>query len=133
MLALVDTKVVLCARNIKVAQIATMSCVGSVEPHPCATNGVIGPDYCALSCLNAECCFVDEYGNNSIAAGNITRCANDSNSGCRDIEYCSDYVLHVNVSTDSCRDERIYRPDACGHFQLLCSSCAIVFKVMAAA
>ena len=118
-LALVDTKVVLCAQNIKVAQIATMSCAGSVEPNSCATNGVIGPDYCALSCLNAECCFVDEYGNNSIAAGNITRCANDSNSGCRDIEYCRDYALHVNVSTDLCRDDRIYRPDACRQFQLL--------------
>ena len=117
-LALVDTKVVLCARNIKVAQIVTMSFAGSVEPHPCATNGVIGPDYCVLLCLNVECCFVDEYGNNSIAAGNITRCANDSNSGCRHIEYCRDYALRVNVSTDLCRDDRIYRLDACRQFQL---------------
>ena len=52
-----------CAQSIETAQqkIATMTCSSYVEPHPCKTNGVFGPDYCALLCLNAECCFVDEY------------------------------------------------------------------------
>uniref|UniRef100_A0A7S0GIR2 Uncharacterized protein n=1 Tax=Proboscia inermis TaxID=420281 RepID=A0A7S0GIR2_9STRA len=86
-LALSVTKVVLCAQNIEAVQekIATMNCASSVKTHPCENNGVIIPDYCALLCLNTECCFVDEYGNKNIAAGNITSCANDPNSRCRDI------------------------------------------------